>query len=339
VHRFTILVDAGYLLRQAAEILSNKTPKTGRADITINDPQGLINMLVDKAQEALQNKNLLRVYWYDGVKTTLTAEHKAVMALPDVQFRAGTVNGNGQQKGVDSRIVTDLVELAGHHAVGDAMLVTGDGDLAIGIELAQRRGVRVAVLGVEDMTVGVHHSQSPEVVNVADRVARVGRADIAPFIQYTPKGSAAPQPSAAAVPKVAAASAAPVKNNASAPGAIAAAFAKAVPAKPVAAAGGQPVPAAPAAAAPAAPAVQAPQVKQILDAATQQAIETAVDDYIRQHNPPLAKTVVSATGSIDQVVDRGLVLGVAAARQVKMLSNLEKNYARTVFRGRATTFA
>jgi uncharacterized LabA/DUF88 family protein len=315
VHRFTILVDAGYLLRQAAEILSGKTPKTARADITITDPQGLIEMLVQEASTALQNVNLLRVYWYDGVKTTLTAEHKSIMALPDVQFRAGTVNGAGQQKGVDSRIVTDLVELAGHHAVCDALLVTGDGDLAIGIELAQRRGVRVAVLGVEDMTVGVHHSQSPEVVHVADRVARIGRANLAPYIKYTPRAPMVAKVAAVAVPKAAQPAVAQVGAKA-----------------------GQAKPALAVAAAPA-PAVQAPQVKPALDATAQQAIEKAVDDYIKQCVPPLAKSVVSATGSIDHTVDRGLLLGVAAAQQVKLLDHLEKNYARAVFRARATTFA
>lgn len=367
MHRFTILVDAGYLLRQAAEILSNKTRYTGRADITINDPQGLISMLVSKAQAALQNRNLLRVYWYDGVKTTLTAEHKALMALPDVQFRAGTVNGQGQQKGVDSRIVTDLVELAGHHAVCDAMLITGDGDLAIGVELAQRRGVRVAVLGIEDMTVGVHHSQSPEVVHVADRVVRIGRADIAPYIKYTPKpapakGNASVQANApaqgnASVPAQPPTQARPpvqpnppvltnppaqssppaqsnpptkgnfpVQSNTSA-SAMAAALGKA---GVVAAGASQPTQTA---------VPNTGSQKQVLDAATQKIVESAVDDYITNQNPPFTKAVVSSTGSIEQVADRGLLMEVASARGVKMLNNLEKNYARTVFRGRASTFA
>ena len=341
MHRFTILVDAGYLLRQAAEILSNKTPKTGRGDITIVDPQGLIQMLVQKTKVALQNNNLLRVYWYDGVKTTMTAEHKAIMALEDVQFRAGTVNGNGQQKGVDSRIVTDLVELAGHHAVCDALLVTGDGDLAIGIELAQRRGVRVAVLGVEDMTVGVHHSQSGEVVSVADRVVRIGRADIAPYIHYTPRSA-----------QVAPANG---KNSAPSPapqGALAAAFAKASTPKSA-----QPA-AAPAAgntssqaqsacqpqsspasgsAARQAPGQAAAQ-KQTLDAADKKLIETTIDEYIRNQSPPLTKDVVTTTGSIEQSIDSGLLYAVMVALGGKRLSLAARNHARAVFRAKAVNF-
>jgi len=183
LNRFTILVDAGYLMRQAIEILSNKT-NSSRANLSLVDPKGLIQMLIQKASSTLNNNQLLRVYWYDGVGTSLTPEHKSIIALDDVQMRAGTINGKGQQKGVDSRIVTDLIELATNHAISDAMLVTGDGDLAIGIELAQRRGVRVAVLGVEELTVGVHHSQSSEVTNIADRVVRLGLSDISPYITY-----------------------------------------------------------------------------------------------------------------------------------------------------------
>ena len=143
-------------------------------------------MLISEASKVLNNDQLLRVYWYDGVGSSLTPEHKSIIVLDDVQMRAGTINGKGQQKGVDSRIVTDLIELASNHAISDAMLITGDGDLAIGIELAQRRGVRVAVLGIEELTVGVYHSQSSEVTNIADRVIRLGKKDISPYITYVP---------------------------------------------------------------------------------------------------------------------------------------------------------
>ena len=183
--RFTILVDAGYFMRQAVEILSAKASNS-RRELHLHNPQGLMQMLIEKASASLQNKELLRIYWYDGIGATMTAEHKAIIALEDVQIRAGTINAKGQQKGVDSRIVTDLVELASNHAICDAMLVTGDGDLAIGIELAQRRGVRIAVMGVEDLATSVYHQQSPELTHIADRVVRIGKSDIAPFLNYVP---------------------------------------------------------------------------------------------------------------------------------------------------------
>lgn len=187
MNRLVILVDAGYLCRQAVEILSAKASHS-RADLKLTDANGLINMLVNAAVNELNNNQLLRVYWYDGVKDNLSPEHRAIIAVNDVQLRAGTINGSGQQKGVDSKIVTDLVELASNHAISDAMLVTGDGDLAIGIELAQRRGVRVATLGVGDMSVGVHHQQSSEVTNLADRVIHITAAELTPYMAYSPRG-------------------------------------------------------------------------------------------------------------------------------------------------------
>jgi uncharacterized LabA/DUF88 family protein len=204
VNRYAILVDAGYFMRQAIEILSDKASHS-RSELCVNDPLGLMQMLIKKASESLQNKALLRIYWYDGIGASMTAEHKAIIALEDVQIRAGTINAKGQQKGVDSRIVTDLIELASNHAICDAMLVTGDGDLAIGIELAQRRGVRVAVMGIEDLTIPVSHQQSPELTHIADRVVRIGKTDIAPFLSYAP-GPAKPPAKAVAAPAVTATS-------------------------------------------------------------------------------------------------------------------------------------
>jgi uncharacterized LabA/DUF88 family protein len=202
--RIVVLVDAGYLLSQAVKVLSAKKSRS-RADLQLNDADGLINMLVSKAKAELQNDNLLRVYWYDGLKGGLSAEHKAIIEVDDVQLRTGTINGQGQQKGVDSKIVIDLIELASNHAICDAVVVTGDGDLAIGIELSQRRGIRVAVLGVEDLNIGVTHSQSPEVTNVADRVIRIGSPDLSPFLSYSPKPvSAQNAPKQALVPSAAA---------------------------------------------------------------------------------------------------------------------------------------
>lgn len=112
--------------------------------------------------------------------------------MPDVNFRAGLVNSKGQQKGVDSLIVTDLFELASNRAVADAALVTGDSDLAIGIELAQKKGVRIAVLGLEDLAVGVSSGQSREITDRADRVMRFGSGALGPIMRYVPRAAAPP---------------------------------------------------------------------------------------------------------------------------------------------------
>ena len=183
--RFAIFVDAGYLLSQSVHILSSKASRK-RNELTISDPKGLIDLLVNEAKTSLNNANLLRIYWYDGVKTGLTTEHKRMIEVDDVQLRAGTINGKGQQKGVDSLIVTDLVELATNHAISDALLLTGDSDLAVGISIAQKKGVRVAVMGIEAPSIGVFHNQSFEVTSVADRVIRIGDVALSPFLLYVP---------------------------------------------------------------------------------------------------------------------------------------------------------
>ncbi len=55
----------------------------------------------------------------------------------------------GRQKGVDSLIVTDLIELARNHAISDAILLSGDEDVRIGVQIAQSFGVRVHLFGIE----------------------------------------------------------------------------------------------------------------------------------------------------------------------------------------------
>jgi len=201
MNRFVVMVDAGYFLRQSVEMVSNRA-STSRADLEIVDPDGLIHVLLEKSMSTinLSGKELLRVYWYDGmIANGLTPQQRSIVKVNDVQFRAGTINGRRQQKGVDSLIITDLIELTSHQAVCDAVLVTGDSDLAIGIEIAQKRGVRIAVIGLEDLATGVAHNQSFEIISRADRFGMLGLSDLAQVLRYIPyQSDTAHQPAAAA---------------------------------------------------------------------------------------------------------------------------------------------
>ena len=47
---------------------------------------------------------------------------------------------------MDSLIVTDLIELARNHAITDALILSGDGDIKIGVQAAQTFGVRIRLL-------------------------------------------------------------------------------------------------------------------------------------------------------------------------------------------------
>ena len=58
----------------------------------------------------------------------LTADQALLASLDDVKIRLGFINSVGEQKGVDSLIVTDLIELARQKAVCDAILLSGDED-------------------------------------------------------------------------------------------------------------------------------------------------------------------------------------------------------------------
>ena len=65
-----------------------------------------------------------------------------------MKLRLGQLNSEGQQKGVDSLIVTDLIELARNKAISDAVVLTGDEDIRVGVQIAQSLGVRVHLLGI-----------------------------------------------------------------------------------------------------------------------------------------------------------------------------------------------
>ena len=186
--RYVIMVDAGYLLRQAVDILSDGAA-SDRRDVEITDYPGLVAMLDASCREAFGftngSRELLRIYWYDGVPHGRpTQQQNELMKLPGVQFRAGTVNFEGRQKGVDSMLVLDLIELAANSAICDAAIVSGDGDLTVGIERAQKNGVRVALIGIEQGSIS--HKQSFEVLSIADRVHRIGAEKLGGVMRYLP---------------------------------------------------------------------------------------------------------------------------------------------------------
>jgi uncharacterized LabA/DUF88 family protein len=294
--RYVIMVDAGYLLAKSIQLVSAKT-STQRRELDITDPAGLIAMLDNRTRTALKlaGKELLRVYWYDGVMSGgLTPQQRAISELPDVNFRGGLVNSKGQQKGVDSLIVMDLFELASNRAVTDAALVTGDSDLAIGIDLAQKKGVRIAVLGIEDLTVGVLHGQSREITDRADRVHRFGSAALSPVVKYSPT-----------VAITISTPTATVRQNISTPSA-------SVGAAP---------PAAKAAA------------TLALTALQKAAIDSAVASFVATNNPA-ATAVDPGTKRIETTLDKALLFHVFTTLSHGALANTEKNHARECLRKR-----
>jgi uncharacterized LabA/DUF88 family protein len=332
--RFAVLVDAGYLLSQSVQILSARESKS-RKDVAIRDPQGLVSHIIEHAVKALGNPNLLRLYWYDGVSSRLSDEQEALSMLPDVQLRAGIISRSGVQKGVDSKIMVDLIELSNNHAITDAVLLTGDGDLVIGIELAQKRGVRVAALGIEDSAFGVGHNQSFELVCIADRVRRLARRDIEPYLAYVGARAVSSQPSAPSAPNDAENASKRAKPAAAAKAAAApkpAAAAKAAPVKKQAAAAKKAKAATKAAPAKAAPSKAAPSpARNVVPELTK--LSDIVNQFITAAVPPFTDTSITATGAIGQAVD-GRLLHAATAALERKPTPTERNELRRLFRER-----
>lgn len=184
--RFALLVDAGYLFAEGSKPLSasgrNPLPRVSVA----LDQTNTIVKLKDTAVEKTGGASLLRIYWYDGVLSGgLSDDQRALANTDDVKFRAGVVNSAGQQKGVDSLIVTDLIELSRNHAISDAVLLSGDGDLRIAVQIAQSFGVRVHLVSIEPSGFD-DQSRSQLLSQEVDTTTEWSRSDVARLITLKP---------------------------------------------------------------------------------------------------------------------------------------------------------
>jgi hypothetical protein len=138
-------VDAGYVFAQGSVLLAGR--KLPRAQITLVHEAAI--KAFGEFAEKVSRVPLLRVYWYDGTSTGPTPQHLTLAHLQDVKVRLGFVNRVGEQKGVDSLIVTDMIALARNGAISDAVLVSGDEDLRVGVQQAQEFGIRVHLVGIK----------------------------------------------------------------------------------------------------------------------------------------------------------------------------------------------
>jgi hypothetical protein len=146
MNRSAVFVDAGYLFAAGSALLAGS--KQSRHLISL-DENAAVAALGDFAKNRT-GCDLLRVYWYDGVTAKgLTGDHQRIASCDNIKLRLGFINSAGQQKGVDSLIVTDMVDLARNGAMCDAILVAGDEDTRIGVQIAQSYGVRIHLLGIE----------------------------------------------------------------------------------------------------------------------------------------------------------------------------------------------
>lgn len=174
--RYAVFVDAGYVFGQGA--LSFSVGKLTRSQMRLNEA-AIINQLKSMTSNAAAE--LLRIYWYDGTRGPMTVEQTTLAEMPDVKMRLGYINGAGQQKGVDSLIVTDLIELARNRAIGDAYLVSGDGDLRVAVQIAQSFGVRTHLITLEPSS----SSLNPQLRQEADTRKEISKVDVLKFLSLS----------------------------------------------------------------------------------------------------------------------------------------------------------
>ena len=182
--RVAVFVDAGYLFVQGSVALAGQKLPRGRL---VLDHEKAIDALAGFATR-VSGVDLLRVYWYDGTSTGPSAQHIAMAHVARVKVRLGFVNSFGEQKGVDSLIVTDMIALARNHAMSEAVLLSGDEDLRVGVQQAQEFGVRVHLLGIRPS----RGSQSLFLLQEADSTHEWSPDDLAPFLSCKPEIAALP---------------------------------------------------------------------------------------------------------------------------------------------------
>lgn len=155
--RFALLVDAGYFFAGGSEAAFGSV--LPRKQLRLKDPAAAIQSIQTLASELCDGIQLLRVYWYDAMPgPTPSLEQSELALLSGLKLRLGVLNNTGQQKGVDALIVTDLIDLARNRAVTDAVLVSGDEDVRVGVQLAQSFGLKVHLWGAGDATRNVSRS-------------------------------------------------------------------------------------------------------------------------------------------------------------------------------------
>lgn len=178
--RYAIFVDAGYLFAQGSALVMGGQ-KRKRQDCLLNE-KAAITELMTVARKSVGSLPLLRIYWYDGGNRWPSAEQEILADADHVKLRLGFLNSAGQQKGVDSLIVTDLIELARNRAISDAVLLSGDEDIRVGVQVAQTLGVRVHLVGIHPG----RGSQSKNLRQESDSIHEMKLGTVSKFLSCKP---------------------------------------------------------------------------------------------------------------------------------------------------------
>ncbi|MFA1540478.1 NYN domain-containing protein [Actinomadura monticuli] len=172
--RCALFVDAGYLLADGAMAVHG----TRHRETVSWDFGGLLQLLGNLARERT-GLPLMRCYWYEAtIEGRRAPEHDALADLPGLKLRLGRVRP-GRREGVDSEIHRDLMTLARNGALADAVLVSGDEDLAQVVTDAQDLGVRVTVVHV---AVDGNWTISRVLRQECDDLIEIGSGHLRPYV-------------------------------------------------------------------------------------------------------------------------------------------------------------
>jgi hypothetical protein len=306
--RFAVFVDAGYLFAQGSALLAGQ--KQLRKFVKLNEKTAIAELLAVAGKVVDGSVSLLRVYWYDGGHRFPSPEQEILADQDHVKLRLGFINSHGQQKGVDSLIVTDLIELARNGAIADAVVLSGDEDIRVGVQVAQTLGVRVHLIGIHP----ARGSQSKQLRHESDTCHELDKECVSKFLTVN-----LPQPKVARH-AAQAANVLPAQETAGPSPASAAAQAVAVVAKAAATA------AAPVVEPVSARAVSAPDAIPALKSAAAELLATLSDDDVRKIAPFLGQSP-GLPGTLD---GRLLAKGRSALNRTLTLD--ERKTARGEFR-------
>ncbi|AEF40086.1 NYN domain-containing protein [Hoyosella subflava] len=138
-------IDAGYLWLTLQEL----TGKANRQQLGI-DQVALIRLIGELAQRHHPEVRVLRQMWYDAEPDNGAPimHHQLIRDTPGACLRTGTlyfVDGFPRQKGVDTRLVADVVTAAIKGAAAEIIIFAGDADLIPALDAAASEGVRTGL--------------------------------------------------------------------------------------------------------------------------------------------------------------------------------------------------
>lgn len=172
--RCALFVDAGYLLADGAMAVHG----TRHREAVSWDYPGLLQLLTNLSRERT-GLPLLRCYWYEAtVEGRRTPEHDALADIPGLKLRLSRIRP-GRREGVDAQVHRDLMTLARNSAICDAVVVSGDEDLAQVVCDAQDLGIRVTVVHI---TADGSWAVSRTLRQESDDLIEIGGGHLRPYV-------------------------------------------------------------------------------------------------------------------------------------------------------------